>query len=416
MKKGGVHMFQRAIKKQVEIALNNYPVVMITGAKGVGKTTLVHEFVKEKNFDYVSLEYISHRKLAIKDPKYFLQQFHFPLIIDEVQYAPILFEVIEEIVNMKRLETGEANGMFLLTGSQAFHLMKNVTQSLAGRASIIQMEPLGLDEIMQRETEIYIPTQNRTCLYQNDNPLDVKEIFQLICKGMYPELYRSEKEINDYYENYVSTYVDRDITEFINVKDKIKFHDFLEYLAAMTSQQVNAADLGRRLGISGKTIQNWLSILEATGLIYFLQPYNDHSIAKRIVRTSKMYFSDTGLATFLIKMNHPETLRISNLSGAFFETFVVNEIRKTFLNNKQPFQAYYYRDNNQNEVDLVLLYEGKMSLIEIKQGVSFNLGSVKGFKQLEGSMYPIENRVIVCNTLKSYPLSRDVQVVPVSSI
>ena len=409
-------MYQRAIKKQVEIALNNYPVVIITGARQVGKSTLAYEFVKDKNFDYVSLDNIDQRKIAIKDPKYFLQQFHFPLIIDEVQYAPILFEVIEEIVNMKRLDTCEANGMFLLTGSQAFHLMKNVTQSLAGRASIIQMEPLGLDEIMQRKTEIYIPTQNRACLYQNDNPLDVKEIFQLICKGMYPELYRSEKVINDYYENYISTYVDRDITEFINVKDKIKFHDFLEYLAAMTSQQVNAADLGRRLGISGKTIQNWLSILEATGLIYFLQPYNDHSIAKRIVRTSKMYFSDTGLATFLIKMNHPETLRISNLSGAFFETFVVNEIRKTFLNNKQPFQAYYYRDNNQNEVDLVLLYEGKMSLIEIKQGVSFHLGSVKGFKQLEGSMYPIENRVIVCNTLKSYPLNRDIQVVPVSSI
>lgn len=409
-------MYRRAIKPHIVKALENYPVVIITGARQVGKSTLAYEFVKEKNFDYVSLDNIEQRKLAIEDPKYFLQQFHFPLIIDEVQYAPILFEVIEEIVNKKRLEEDNANGMFLLTGSQAFHLMKNVTQSLAGRASILQMEPLGMDELLHRETIPFVPTKERIQLFPNRKDFSVKQVFEVITKGMYPELYKDDRVISDYYENYVNTYIDRDVSELINLKDKLKFHNFLQYLSALTAQQVNASELGRRIGVSSNTIQHWLSILEATGLIYFLQPYHDISITKRVVRSSKMYFSDTGLASYLIKMNYPETLRISNLSGAFFETFVVNEIRKTFLNNKKPFDAYYYRDSKQHEIDLVIIYEGKLSLIEIKQGVSFHMNDVSGFQQLTTSMYEIENKIIVCNTLDNYPLNREVQVVSVSSI
>lgn len=409
-------MFIRAIKPHIIKSLENYPVVILTGAHEVGKSTLAYEFVKERKFDYISLDNIEQRKLAIKDPKYFLQQFNLPLIIDEVQYAPILFEVIEEIVNKKRLEDGTANGMFLLTGSQAFHLMKNVTQSLAGRASIIRMEPLGIDEIFCRETIPFVPTKERIQHYPNRKDFTVKEVFEMITKGMYPELYKDHKQISDYYENYVNTYIDRDISELINLKDKLKFHDFLQYLSALTGQQVNASELGRRIGVSSNTIQHWLSILESTGLIYFLQPYNDISITKRIVRSSKMYFSDTGLASFLIKMNYPDTLRISNLSGAFFETFVVNEIRKTFLNSKKEFNAYYYRDSKQNEIDLVILYEGKLSLIEIKQGVSFHMSDVKAFEQLKSSIYEIENKIIICNTLENYPLNREVQVVSISSI
>ncbi|MFQ7537362.1 MAG: ATP-binding protein [Clostridium sp.] len=409
-------MLKRAIKPHVVKALDMYPVVILTGSMQVGKSTLAYEFVKEKGFAYVSLDNIDQRKLAISDPKYFLQQFDTPLIIDEVQYAPVLFEVIEEIVNRKRLETGNANGMYLLTGSQAFHLMKNVTQSLAGRASVIQMVPLGLDEILGRETLPFVPSKDRIAMYQKSIKISVKDVFELITKGMYPELYRTDQAVPDYYENYVNTYIDRDISELIHLKDKLKFHDFLQYLAALTGQQINASDLSRKLQVSSNTIQHWLSILESTGLIYFLQPYNDISITKRVVKSSKVYFSDTGLAAYLIKMNYPETLRISNLSGAFFETFVVNEIRKTFLNNKEPFHAYYYRDSKQNEIDLVLLYKGRLSLIEIKQGVSFQASDVKGFDQLKSSLYQIENRIILCNTLENYPINRDVQAVALNSI
>lgn len=288
-------MFQRAIKQYVREALNNYPVVIVTGARQVGKSTLVYDFVDESGFDYVSLDNIEQRKIAQEDPKYFLQQFHLPLIIDEVQYAPILFEVIEEMVNRKRLEEGSANGMFLLTGSQVFHLMKDVTQSLAGRASIIQMQPLSLDELLGRETIPFIPKKSRIDVFKKQSTLQVKELFELITKGMYPELHKDNKVISDYYENYVMTYIDRDISEIINLKDRMKFHDFLQYLGALSAQQINEAELGRRLGVSSNTITSWLSILETTGIIYFLQPYNDISIAKRIVRSSKMYFSDTGL-------------------------------------------------------------------------------------------------------------------------
>ena len=253
-------------------------------------------------------------------------------------------------------------------------------------------------------------------MYQNSIKISAKDVFELITKGMYPELYRTYQAVPDYYENYVNTYIDRDISELIHLKDKLKFHDFLQDLAALTGQHINSSDLSRKLQVSSNTIQHWLSILESTGLIYFLQPYNDISIMKRVVKSSKVYFSDTGLAAYLIKMNYPETLRISNLSDAFFETFVVNEIRKTFLNNKEPFHAYYYRDSKQNEIDLVLLYKGRLSLIEIKQGVSFQASDVKGFDQLKSSLYQIENRIILCNTLENYPINRDVQAVALNSI
>lgn len=410
-------MIKRTIKKEVDIALNNYPVVLITGARQVGKSTLAYEYVKERGFDYVSLDNIEQRKIAINDPKYFLQQFHKPLIIDEVQYAPILFEVIEEIVNMRRLEEGSANGMFILTGSQAFHLMNNVTQSLAGRVSVIEMSPLSLNEILGYESLPFIPTHERIETFKDRKGIEVKELFQYIVKGTYPELYKDRnKTISDYYENYINTYIDKDISELINIKDKLKFHSFLQYLASLTSQQINASELGRKIGVSYKTINHWLLILESTGIIYFLQPYNDLSIAKRVIKSPKVYFSDTGVAAYLARLNQPETLLISNFSGAFNETFIMNEIRKSFLNNKLPFNAYYYRDVKQNEIDLVLLYDGQLSLVEMKQGVSFHLSDVKSFHQLESSMYPISNQVIVCNTLENYPLDRFVQVVSLKCI
>lgn len=410
-------MIKRTIKKEIDKALENYPVVLVTGARQVGKSTLVYEYVEERGYDYVSLDNIDQRKIALNDPKYFIQQFHKPLIIDEVQYAPILFEVIEEIVNKKRLEDGEANGMFILTGSQAFHLMNNVTQSLAGRASIIQMLPLSLNEILGYESEPFIPTYKRIQKFKNRKGIEVKELFQYIVKGGYPELYKeTNKEIKDYYENYINTYIDRDISESIHVKDKLKFHDFLQYLAAITSQQINASEIGRKIGVSYQTINQWLSILEATGLIYFLQPYNDYSIVKRIVKSPKVYFADTGVAAYLARLNNPETLRISHFSGGFNETFIMNEIRKSFLNNKLSFHAYYYRDTNQNEIDLVLLYDGQLSLIEMKQGVSFHLSDVKSFEQLKKSMYPIANKVIVCNTLDNYPINSEVMVTSLKCI
>lgn len=307
--------------------------------------------------------------------------------------------------------------MFILTGSQAFHLMNNVTQSLAGRVSVIQMQPLSLDEILEIESEPFIPTIERIQKYKDRPAIEVKKLFEYIVKGGYPELYKEEnKNIDDYYENYINTYIDRDVSELINVKDKMKFHDFLQYLAAITSQQVNASDIGRKIGVSYQTINHWLSILEATGIIYFIQPYNDFSIVKRIVKSPKVYFADTGVAAYLARLNNPETLMVSHFSGGFNETFIMNEIRKSFLNNKLPFHAYCYRDTNQHEIDLVLLYEGQLSLVEIKQGVSFQLSDVKSFQQLKYSMYPIQNQLVVCNTLDNYPLSKDVMVVSLKCI
>lgn len=275
----------------------------------------------------------------------------------------------------------------------------------------MEMLPLSLAEILGYESQPFILNSQRIKKFNNREGIEAKELFQYIVKGMYPELYKEKNKVtSDYYENYMNTYIDRDISELINIKDKLKFHSFLQYLAAPTSQQINASELGRKIGVTYKTINHWLYILVATGIIYFLQPYNDLSIVKGVIKSPKIYFSDTGLAAYLARLNQSEILLISNFSGAFNENFIMNEIRKSFINNKLAFHAYYYRDVNQNEIDLVLLYDGQLSLIDIKQGVSFHLSDVKSFHQLENSMYPIMNQIIVCNTLENYPLNPDVKL------
>lgn len=351
--KKGINMIDRTIHSKIEEALKAFPVIVITGARQVGKSTEVYKFV-EKGFNYVSLDHIEEWNLAQNDPKYFIEKHGYPLIIDEVQYAPILMEVIEEIVNKNRIERKNDKGMFILTGSQTFKLMKNVTQSMAGRAAILYMEPLSMSE-MQQEAEIPFLPKEMYVKQTPQNPLSVQEIFQQIIHGFYPELYDNPHLTSEmFYSRYVATYIDRDINELLEIKNKNKFHNFMQVLASLTAQQLNASTISRAVGISIPTIHQWLSVLEASGMIYFLQSYHDVSITKRVVKAPKVYFSDTGLATYLARINDAATLEASAFAGAFMENYVMNEIRKSYLNSGKNFTGMYYRDNNQNEIDLVL--------------------------------------------------------------
>ena len=219
-----------------------------------------------------------------------------------------------------------------------------------------------------------------------------------------------------FYSRYISTYLDRDISDLINIQNKHTFHNFMQILASLTSQQLNVNSISKAVGVSAPTITHWLSILEASGLIYFLQPYNDVSIIKRITKSPKFYFADTGLAAHLARINDSKTLEASVFAGGFMETYVMNEIRKSYLNNGLQFHGTYYRDSNQNEIDLVLLENAKLHLIEIKKGINFNMSSVKAFKQLDNSMFEIGKSCIICNTTKNYSLDRNVDVISINCI
>ena len=408
-------MISRTINFKIKEALNTYPVVVITGARQIGKSTEVYKFA-ENGFKYVSLDNIDERKLAQSDPKYFIERHGFPLIIDEVQYAPVLMEVIEEIVNKKRLKQKKDKGLFILTGSQTFKLMKNVSQSMAGRAAILYMEPLSVREIHGEKESPFLPDENFINQPMNIS-LNVKELFQQIIQGFYPELYNNPNLTSEmFYARYVATYIDRDIDELLEVRNKNKFHSFMQILASLTAQQLNASTISRAVGVSVTTINEWLSVLEASGIIYFLQSYQDVSITKRVTKAPKIYFSDTGLAAYLARINDAATLEASVFAGAFMETYVMNEIRKSYLNNGKSFNGMYYRDSNQNEIDLVLLENAELHLIEIKKGVSFHLDSVKAFKQLEKSMYPIGFSCILCNTKDNYALNDKIHVLSILNI
>lgn len=408
-------MYKRTIGKIIKESLKSYPVTVVTGARQVGKSTEVYKLVKELGFNYVSLDSLRERQLALADPEFFIQQHGYPLIIDEIQYAPILLEVIESIVNKKRLEIGNANGLFILTGSQAFNLMQGVTQSLAGRACILKMMPLSYNEIMNKEELPFIPSLDK--FKEKQSSIDVNELFNIIVRGFYPELYNN-KEIDTYmfYENYVNTYLERDVSQIVNVQNKLLFHSFMQYIASITSQQINYSDVSRGLGIDVKTVKSWVSVLETSGIVYLLQPYSDTKLTKRMVKSPKLYFCDTGLAAHLAKVDNPNYLCVSNLGGAFMENYVMNEIKKSYENNGKRFDGYYYRDNHQNEVDLVLVDQRKVHCIEIKKGSLFNNSHVKSFKQLENGQYEIALSCIVCNTQENYMIDRNIIVLSVQCI
>ena len=408
-------MIDRTIFTKIKEAIKTYPVTVVTGARQVGKSTEVYKFAKDGSFKYVSLDNIDERRLAINDPRYFIEVHGYPLIIDEVQYAPVLMEVIEEIVNRRRLENKQANGLFILTGSQAFKLMKGVSQSMAGRAAILHMEPLSFCEIAKKEERPFVPSKQM--LYSSLKSLSVSELYKQIIKGFYPEIYNNPSlDSETFYSRYVSTYVDRDLNDILEVRNKSKFHDFMAVLASLTSQQLNLSTISRAIGVSVPTIREWLSVLEASGLIYFLRSYSETSMLKRITKAPKIYFADTGLCAYLLHISDPATLEKSIFAGAFMETYVMNEIRKSYLNNDKAFNGSYYRDNNQNEIDLILLKNAKLHLIEIKKGSSFNLSDVKSFKQLDASMYEVGQSCIISNTQRNYALSSNIHVLSASCI
>ena len=411
-------MITRTIKDSVLKAMKNKPVVLITGARQVGKSTLCSEIKKEYGYEYVSLDNLRERETAIKDPELFLSLHKAPLIIDEVQYAPKLLDVIESIVNKVKFDGGDNKGMYVLTGSQIYSLMENVSESLAGRVSIVEMSPFSLREIRDLE-ELPFVIDPLTIQKRNlENKININELYEQIVKGFYPEIYdNSELDVETFYSDYVRTYIERDVSQIINLNDKLKFQRFMEVLASLTGEEFVGNNLAKSIGVSLPTIEAWLSVLVAGNIVYLLEPYNENSTLKRVVKRPKLYFLDTGLASYLARLNNPEVLKNSIFSGRFVETYIVNEIIKSYKNNNKKTNFYYYRDADQKEIDLITLEGGTLHFIECKSGISYSKKDVSAFVTLRNkTKYKVGTSGIVCLTDTIYSIDEDVYAIPIGAI
>ena len=409
-------MINRTILSEIELCTKVKPVTLITGARQVGKSTLATTFMK-KGFSYTSLDDSRERILAQEDPILFLQLHPWPLIIDEVQKAPELFEAIEEIVNKEKLKRVDNYGMYILTGSQTYKLMKNVTESMAGRVAIVHMSGLSRSEILGIEDDELDYDLLKINEKAKLNPLKPLELYENIIKGSYPELYSNSLLKSDrFYSDYVESYIEKDVSEIINIKYKNDFRRFMELIASLTGQELIYNNIAKIIGVDLKTIKSWISVLEAGDIIYLLEPYSEISITKRVVKRPKLYFTDTGLAAYLAKMTNAEALRASAFGESFVETYIINELRKKFLNHGKKPNFYYYRDNNMNEIDLVIIDDGIMHRIECKSGITFNNSHVKGFKQLDNTVYKKGMNFIICSTDSIYKINDDTYAIPIASL
>lgn len=408
--------YKRTIKDIVLKTIKERPITLITGARQVGKSTLCYELKKELNFNYVSLDDINELNSALTDPIGFLLIHKYPLIIDEIQNAPILFNAIESIVNKKKMEDGENDGMYVITGSQSFELMKNVNESMAGRVGIINMPTLSLSEINNQKELPFDVDINIILKRTNQYKLSIDEVFSYITKGFYPALYEKERDIDRFYEDYLNTYLTKDIYKILNIKDIFLFKNFMEILASLTGEELVYDNIAKLLNVKVDTIKSRISVLITSEIIFLLEPYNETSIVKRVIKRPKIYFNDVGLAAHLAKLNNKDNLMSSYFKGRFVETFIINEIRKSYFNNGINPSFYYYRDNNQNEIDLIILSKGILHLIECKSGVTYNKSNIKSFKQLEKSLYKIGTSAIISNTNEVYIIDNDVYCLPITSI
>ena len=262
----------------------------------------------------------------------------------------------------------------MLAGSQSYRLMEGVSESLAGRVSIISMSPLSMSEINGAVEEPFIvdlsKAQARTAAYH----ISSDSMFEHIVRGFYSELYASPQlNSDDFYSDYVQTYIEHDVSQIINLNDKLKFQTFMETLASITGEELVYKTLAKAVNVSVKTIQSWISVLSAGNIIHLLQPYNEQSVVKRIIKRPKIYFNDTGLAAWLARLNDPKTLMVSLFSGRFVETYIVNEIIKSHTNNSSSAQFYYYRDTNQNEINLVIIDKGVMHIVNCVMTFSISM-------------------------------------------
>ncbi len=369
--------YERTIKNTILSISNTYPVLLVTGPRQVGKTTLLTRLADESR-KIVTLDNPTVRALAKTDPALFLQRYAPPVLIDEVQYAPELFDYIKIYVDEHK-----RCGDFWLTGSQTFHVMKSVTESLAGRVGIAHMLGLSNSEITRHHFSPFITNPEELMeRMKTTDPMTLTQIFDRIYKGSMPRLYeRDDVDRDNYYESYLETYISRDIRDLTQVADELSFLKFINIVAARTATNVNYETLASETGISAPTAKQWLSILVSSGLVTLIEAYSNNAL-KRVIKSPRMYFLDTGLCAYLTRWNSAEALERGAMDGQFFESWVVSEIYKSYLNNGKRPPLYFYRDSNKKEIDVIIHQNNTVYPIEIKKG-SYPKDAIKNFSVLK---------------------------------
>lgn len=360
---------QRTLKEQILKYKNLYPILALTGPRQSGKTTLLKDLFP--NYIYLSLENPDTRQFAETDPNGFFKQYGSHVILDEAQRVPQLFSYIQSIV-----DSTKEMGQFILSGSQNFHLMQNITQSLAGRVILFKLLPFDFEELKSIN---FLP----------------KNYAELIIKGSYPAIYDREIPSKIFYSNYIQTYLERDISELLNVKDTRQFKTFLSICATRAGQLVNLNSIANECGISQPTAKSWLSVLESSYIVFLLSPYHQN-FSKRITKTPKMYFYDTGLLAHLLKISDYNKLKTQSEKGALFENLIIAEKTKQNYHQYLQQEHWFWRDSHGKEVDLIIQNSDKNQVIEIKatETVTTKLfESLDYFKALSGS-FVSENTLI----------------------
>lgn len=403
----------RTLGKFLVEAERQFPVILLTGPRQVGKTTLLRH-LSAPNRTYVSLDDPAARELAREDPSLFLQRFTPPLLIDEIQYAPELFPFIKIVADSDRQP-----GLFWLTGSQQFHMMQNVTESLAGRVGIVQLLGFSYGELVDDAEGVlpFLPVREETIAREAKRPaLDLKGLYQIIWRGAFPAVaLRADLDRDLFYSSYVQTYLQRDVRDLARVGDEMAFLRFLRAAAARSAQLLNVADLARDTGVSQNTATHWLSILEATGLVYLLRPFFSNT-TKRLVKTPKLYFVDSGLCAYLTEWSSPETLEAGAMAGAILETWVVSEVLKSYRHNGRDAPLYYYRDKDKKEIDLLIVRDGTIHPVEIKKKTNPGKDDTRHFAALGRLGTPVGQGGVVCLASTSLPLGELVHSIPLGSL
>lgn len=398
----------RDMEKVMFELTKEYSCILITGPRQVGKSTMLEHIDNTRN--KVTLDDLQARNLAKTDPEMFLKLHKTPILIDEVQYAPELFSYIKIAI-----DNGAEPGSFWLTGSQSYKLMSLAQESLAGRIAILNLTTLSqhelysngellpftlsLDELKQREQ-----------LYEK---ADVGSIFERIWQGGLPGLASGKYTNRDiYYSSYLQTYLSRDVKEEMPIKDDSKFIDFIRAVACRVGQELNVHSIATDVEVSDDTAKRWLGMLEKSEVIFYLHPYSNN-LLKRVVKTPKLYFFDTGLVCYLTKYFNAEILQNSSINGAILENYIVAEIRKSYLNSGKEVYMYYYRDKDQAEIDLILEYDGELHPIEIKKSSNPNIAMVKNFEILSKSSVPVGQGAIICMKDNISALDSKTLIIPV---
>ena len=400
---------KRDMEKLVTELSSEYPAILITGPRQVGKTTMLQKLMEGTGRAYVTLDDLNARQLAKTDPELFLQTYGTPILIDEVQYAPELFTYIKIMV-----DKNHTPGEFWLTGSQAFKLMQGIQESLAGRVAVLNLSSLSQNEIYNHcVNEPFKPDLERLKQKQSKaDSADLMQMFERIWRGSMPAIASGTYSNRDiFYSSYISTYINRDVRDLLPAVDSLNFLQFITAVAARTSQLLNIAEIARDASIDQMTAKKWLGILETLGLISYLRPYSNNAL-KRAIKTPKLYFTDCGLAVYLTKWSSPETLESGAMNGAIFENYVVSEIVKSYYNaGKEPY-LYYYRDKDAREIDVIMESDGRLHPIEIKKSASPNNGMIKAFSLLDKATVPRGVGAVICMKNELSALSRENLIVP----